>query len=113
LQAMEICSQGVTPFEEVDEEKAGNIKEGVTDFGRASGYWEKAIAQLNSEEGEDGERKLVVQVILYGKLFTGLYEDLELNEHNIGDKLTVSPQFSNSLGDEDVLSAVSFDLIRL
>lgn len=112
LQAMEICSQNAVPFEEIDPERVGNIKEANTEFGRAVGYWEKGIAQLNTE-GEGDDSKLVIQVILYGKIFTGLFEDLDLNENTVGELLTITPQFSNNLGDDEILSAVSFDLRRL
>jgi hypothetical protein len=113
LQAMEICSQGAVPFEEIDPDKEGNVKAANTDFGNAAGYWEKAIAQLNSETDDDGNQQIIIQIILYGRIFTGMYQDLELNEENIGDKLTITPQFSNNLGDDDILSAVSFDLRKL
>lgn len=116
LQAMEICSHGAVPFEEMDVSRVGNIRQNVTEFGSACGYWEKAIAQLSSEPvpgGEDDERQLVVQIVLYGKLFTNMFEDLELNEENIGEKVTITPQFYDKLDDTDVLTAVSFDLRRL
>lgn len=113
LQAMEICSHGAVPFEEIDESRDGNIKESDTEFGSACGYWEKAVAQLSSEEDEEGERTLVVQVVLYGKLFSALFEDIELNEENIGELVTITPQFYDAVSDSDVLSAVAFDLRRL
>lgn len=112
VQCMMITNHGAVPFQLIDENQAGQVKEKRATLTDAVGFWRRATAFLDNTE-EDG---LIIRIVLHGVVFTDRIKQGEtaMTEEELVEGYQVKPRFNN-----DTLETltgnlgIDFDLVEL